>query len=114
MTDTRECNVRVRGDGRWGAINRRPCGKEATLEHEGKWYCKLHHPPTIKNKRDARAEAYKKRISKEVSAAAERRTAAAEVQRKAIAYDRLVDRLVGKREYDTLCVADIREVLEAK
>ena len=23
------------------------CGRTATLMHEGQWYCKTHHPPTI-------------------------------------------------------------------
>lgn len=114
MTDTRKCVGQVNGGGRFGYFHRHGCAKNGTLEHEGKWYCKLHHPPTVKAKSDARMEAYRDRVRAEVSAAREERAAAAEVQRKAIAYDRLVDRLVGKREYDTLCVADIREVLEGK
>jgi hypothetical protein len=31
-----------------------PCNKNAAHEHEGQWFCKTHHPPTIKAKSDAR------------------------------------------------------------
>ena len=34
-----------------------PCGKTATLKHEGKWYCKAHHPPTREAKFQERAAA---------------------------------------------------------
>lgn len=30
----------------WGSFHTYSCGKPAPLEHEGKWYCKMHHPPT--------------------------------------------------------------------
>jgi len=33
------------------------CGCNAKLEHEGKWYCKRHHPPTMAERSRPRKEA---------------------------------------------------------
>jgi hypothetical protein len=41
--------------GTYRSFHRYTCGKTASLEHEGKWYCKRHHPPTIKAKDAARS-----------------------------------------------------------
>lgn len=30
----------------WGGLHLRACGKSATLEDDGKWYCKRHHKPS--------------------------------------------------------------------
>ncbi len=35
------------------------CGRGARYEHEGRWYCKTHHPPTIEAKNKARLEKWK-------------------------------------------------------
>ena len=32
----------------------KPCGKNAAYEHDGKWFCGTHHPPTSKAKSAAR------------------------------------------------------------
>lgn len=37
-----------------GSFHGRSCAKTAKFEHEGKWYCGLHHPPAVKAKRIAR------------------------------------------------------------
>ena len=34
------------------------CGRTATLEHEKRWYCKTHHPPTVTVKQETRYRAY--------------------------------------------------------
>lgn len=69
-----------------------PCGKGAAFEHEGKWYCKTHHPPTVK----AKNEAYSAKLDSEFAAkrAQEKAAidAAAEQKRKADAYDQLAER----------------------
>ena len=49
MAETHQCVKRV-----WSQYHDYPCGKNATLEHEGKWYCKTHHPPTVAAKDAAR------------------------------------------------------------
>ena len=37
----------------WGSFRPHACGKPAKFEYKGRWYCKMHHPPTA----DARAAA---------------------------------------------------------
>lgn len=66
------------------------CDKGAKYEHEGDWYCKTHHPPTVKAKRDA---SYSKWVAERQAQRAEERAAedaAAEQKRRAEAYDRLI------------------------
>ena len=46
-----KCNARVVSPGGyWGHA----CGKTATYEESGTFYCKTHHPPTVEAKRDAK------------------------------------------------------------
>lgn len=44
-----------------------PCGNKASLEHDGKWWCKIHHPPTVeakaKEKHRAQEAAYEARLA---------------------------------------------------
>lgn len=66
------------------------CDKGAKYEHEGDWYCKTHHPPTVKARSDA---SYSKWMAELQAQRAEERAAedaAAEQKRRADAYDRLI------------------------
>ena len=46
-----KCNARVTPPGSfWGVA----CGKTATYEEAGTFYCKTHHPPTVEAKRAAK------------------------------------------------------------
>ena len=38
--------------------HRYKCSRRGSYQHEGKLYCKIHHPPTAKAKRDARTKAW--------------------------------------------------------
>lgn len=40
----------------WSGYQAYPCNKTARYEHEGRWYCKKHHPPTVDAKRIAKNE----------------------------------------------------------
>ena len=76
-----------------GAWRNYTCGKNASMEHEGKHYCKTHHPPTVRAKREAsnaklRAEWEAQRVREQAA-----RDAAAEQKRRADAYDQLVERV---------------------
>lgn len=76
-----------------GAWRKYTCGKNASMEHEGKHYCKTHHPPTVRAKREAsnaklRAEWDAQRVREQAA-----RDAAAEQKRRADAYDQLVGRV---------------------
>lgn len=42
----------------WDRFNSQPHGVSASLEHNGRWYCKMHHPPTLKAKADAKYAAW--------------------------------------------------------
>lgn len=49
----------VKPEERCAGVNRRTwhsygCVRRGTLEHNGKTWCKIHHPPTVKAKDDAR------------------------------------------------------------
>jgi hypothetical protein len=67
-----------------------PCGKTARHEHEGRWYCKRHHPPTVQAKLDARNKKWEEDSKSRLQAVKEANEARAEMQRKAAAYDGLI------------------------
>lgn len=67
-----------------------PCGKTARYEHEGRWCCKRHHPPTVQAKLDARNKKFEEDWKSRLQAAKEANEARAEMQRKAAAYDGLI------------------------
>lgn len=74
----------------WSGFRHDDCGRGAKYEHEGKWYCKTHHPPTVQAKSDARnvkweAE-WKARSEREQAA----RDAEVEQKRRADCHDQLV------------------------
>jgi len=71
----------------------RPCGKSAAHEHEGHWYCKTHHPPTVAAKIAARSELLQAKWDAERGAARAKRLAADEQKRRADCYDDLLDAL---------------------
>ena len=83
MTTEHTCKERV-----WGryAFKSNSCGKKAKHEHEGHWYCKTHHPPTVEAKNKAR----KAQWEKEWAAAREKVTQKAEQQRRATLYPDLI------------------------
>jgi hypothetical protein len=55
------------------------CAYNASLQHKGKWYCGLHHPPTVKAKRDKRDAAKREKwAAQDARAAKDREVGAAE------------------------------------
>jgi hypothetical protein len=48
-----------RGDGRWSRYS--PCGRNASVERDGKHYCKMHDPVARREKWDAKMEALNKK-----------------------------------------------------
>jgi hypothetical protein len=86
VTTEHTCKERV-----WGryAFKSNSCGKKAKHEHEGHWYCKTHHPPTVVERDKAR----KARWEKEWAAAREKVTQKAEQQRRADLYPELLEAL---------------------
>ena len=74
----------------WGHTKYLPCSKTARYEHEGRWYCKRHHPPTVQEKLDARHKKWEEDSKSRLQAVKEANEARAEMQRKAAAYDGLI------------------------
>ncbi len=50
MTDEDQCSTMVSGSGSWGSFHQHHCHKQATIQRDGKWYCKIHDPEYIKEK----------------------------------------------------------------
>jgi len=70
-----------------------PCGNNAKYEHEGKWFCKTHHPPTVKAKNDAKDAFFQARWDDHQEASKAKAAALAELQRRADCYPDLLAEL---------------------
>ena len=70
------------------------CGRGAKYAHEGNWYCKTHHPPTVKQKSEAWRTAFEERLDAERKAREEAAAAKAETERRAALYPELLDVLL--------------------
>lgn len=66
------------------------CSRNGKLEHDGKFYCGLHHPPTVLAKRDAQSAAWAKEWEEKRIASAAVEAAKAEVERRAGEYPSLL------------------------
>ena len=71
----------------------RACDKTARYEHDGKWYCKTHHPPHGEEKRRAYHAKWEAKFDAERAQREQRERERAEMQRKAAAYDGLLEAL---------------------
>lgn len=85
-----KCCGQVWSAGAWRSY---PCGKNASMEHEGKHYCKTHHPPTVQAKRDASHAKRKAQWDAQRVCEQAARDADAEQKRRADAYEQLVERV---------------------
>lgn len=81
-----------------GAYSSHQCSKTGSLQHEDRWYCKTHHPPSAEERRsekhNERQAAWHKRVKAENQEYAER----AELLRKAGHFNDLLDALQDCRE----------------
>ena len=50
------CCATVSGEKVFLRYHYKPCGRTATVERNGKWYCKMHDPVRIREREDARRE----------------------------------------------------------
>lgn len=66
------------------------CCKNAAYEHEGKWFCKAHHPPTIKEKSAAKTAIMRAEWAKGAAESKAKATALAEQKRRADCYPDLL------------------------
>lgn len=94
----------------WSGWKYRGCCKTGSLEHEGKHYCKTHHPPTEQARNDARWAERKAEIERRARARREEYAAADEQKRRADCFD---DLLVALKEIQSLDGRNAREVAAA-
>ncbi len=85
MTTEHTCEGEV-----WSGYSYHSCGKKAKHEHEGKWYCKTHHPPTVEAKDKARDERWEKEWAAKRERDALEAAQKAEQQRRATLYPDLI------------------------
>lgn len=64
MAEKHKCVGRVRSQ-----YHTYTCGKNATLEHAGNWWCKNHHPPTVEVKNKTKAASWQAKWDAERAAA---------------------------------------------
>jgi uncharacterized Zn finger protein (UPF0148 family) len=80
-----KCEVLIFG----GYVNNQ-CSKNAAHEHEGKWFCKTHHPPTIKAKSAARTADLQAKWDAQEEASKAKSAAQAEQKRRADCFPELL------------------------
>lgn len=83
-----------------GAFRSYECGKTAAYEHDGRWYCKTHHPPTIEAKAKAKQEERDRKWRYEKSLRDKADAEHAEMKRRAALFPELLEALVSFTKSD--------------
>ena len=91
------------------------CGVAAKHEYEGSWYCKTHHPPTVKAKDAARSAKLRAKLDAERDAAQAKKLSADEQKQRADCYDDLLEalRLIAAAENSALDLAYCKGIARA-
>jgi len=79
----------------WSGFRESFCGRTAKYEHDGRHFCKTHHPPTVQEKRVAADEKNFKLYKERQDHIAAYQAAAEKVARNAARYLWLRDRIPG-------------------
>ena len=82
----------------WERFEFRRCTMPGKLEHEGKTWCKRHHPPNVEEKQKRSHEQDRKKYADELETRVANLNAQAEIHRKARAYDALVGSVLTTQE----------------
>ena len=98
--------------GGWGR-DEVQCRHNASLEHEGKHYCKLHHPPTAQAKQEAKRAKWSAEVEADRTKRAAERAEAAEQKRRADCYGQLVGRVKELEEALREYMSAFGQALEA-
>lgn len=102
MSSKHTCPAKVYG----GSYLGHRCSRNAAYEHEGVFFCKTHHPPTVKAKDEKRHEEWRRKWDEEKAARKVAEDARKEMERKASCFDemlealRLADRFCGSLTSD--------------
>jgi len=70
----------------WSGFHNVFCGRKAGYEHEGRHFCKTHHPPSMKERSDKSFQLYKEKWEKIAAARTASETAADEMAQNAARY----------------------------
>lgn len=88
MSDMNKCPAQVYGSSVW--IRGHKCDRSAAYEHEGVFYCKTHHPPTIKAKAERKTAEFNAKWDARIAASSKEREAKAELERRAACFDEML------------------------
>lgn len=77
------------------------CDSGASYMHEGKMYCKRHHPPTVRAKDNARNAAWQEKQNALEKEREKVHAAKMEVERRASMFDELLTTLIEVQHYIT-------------
>ena len=90
MSEQHQCVGQVFGAGNYfGPM----CGRTAKYEHNGKWYCKMHHPPTVKQKQEEKHAAFEREWAAQRAANERAEADRAETKRRAELFPELLEAL---------------------
>jgi len=96
----------------WHGYTNYSCGKKAKHEHEGKWYCKTHHPPTVEAKYKARENRFQQEWAAKRERDALEAAQKAEQQRRATLYPDLIQAMQNIVRDEQSAQAIAREMLK--
>jgi len=65
-----QCQEKVTPKERWGAFHQYQCHRTATIQRDGKWYCKQHDPETVKAREVKGSLERQSQFNREMQAAA--------------------------------------------
>lgn len=108
MADKHTCCGKI-----WGVFGFSRCGRGAKHAHEGNWYCKTHHPPTVKQKNEARRIVFEEKFDAEHKAREEAAAAKAEMERRAALYPELLEALKRIKQTGVFVGAIAQEMMDA-
>jgi hypothetical protein len=92
----------------WNGFGYHDCNKSASLEHEGKHFCKIHHPPSIMERRLAANVKFQAKMNAEREARREANDALQERDRRAALFPELLETL--NKINDWACFASEEDI----
>ena len=84
MKEKHQCAGMTQTSGAWATSTSSRCVRNGTLEHDGKWWCKQHHPPSVKERIAVKHAGWEAKWAARDKAKLE---AKAELERRSRAYD---------------------------
>lgn len=113
MTDQHKCPHRVFSGRGFSHV----CEKKAAYEHDGIWFCKTHHPPTVAQKNKEREDGWRAKWAEQDAERKRKKEETAAQERIVELFPKLVNALRSaiatiELEYGDGSCAEYRELLE--